>query len=206
MPKGIPAAAERPISFNSQMARAILDGRKKQTRRIVLEELADCPFGAVGDRLWVREPSAFRPSKNGAKEKLVYAADLTNRSGLRWRASYLMRRAESRMLIEIVQTRTERLSRISRADAIAEGFDASESSLDPVKWFAQLWDSLSGKDPSHKFAADPLVWVIEFRVVERAAVQRERPSSRGAGVPRVPTADCKQKRGRDAHATKGRIT
>ncbi|MCT8345122.1 MULTISPECIES: hypothetical protein [Photorhabdus] len=75
---------EMPIIFNSEMVRAILDGRKTQTRRIVKRQyishkqelrLCDdgyfywwmkdaethqprrvsCPFGKTGDRLWVRE-------------------------------------------------------------------------------------------------------------------------------------------------------
>ncbi|HHK7933131.1 TPA: hypothetical protein ACQVG8_003865 [Serratia marcescens] len=76
---------ERPVIFNSEMVRAILSGRKTQTRRAIsdrhlhlidvasqvgecypLESGIDhansqsyyrehCPFGQVGDRLWVRE-------------------------------------------------------------------------------------------------------------------------------------------------------
>lgn len=72
---------ERPIIFNSEMVRAILDGRKTQTRRICKEHLqiydsvfsykrrsefdfhikdglgqiVECPYGKPGDRLWVRE-------------------------------------------------------------------------------------------------------------------------------------------------------
>lgn len=70
---------ERPILFSAPMVRAILDGTKTQTRRIVKSrpdknmgprcvllpnELAgeinagdytNCPYGHPGDRLWVRE-------------------------------------------------------------------------------------------------------------------------------------------------------
>lgn len=74
---------ERPILFSGPMVRAILDGRKTQTRRVVKpqpqfdsfqgeygqverfwfkdtpwdpEDIADCcPYGQPGDRLWVRE-------------------------------------------------------------------------------------------------------------------------------------------------------
>lgn len=93
----------RGMIFNSEMVRAILDGRKTQTRRIMkiqpehsglgLRRVIDskngsddgkyfwsssdscglkarsksfaCPFGAVGDRIWVRETWALLGNEDG---------------------------------------------------------------------------------------------------------------------------------------------
>jgi len=58
--------SERPILFSGEMVRAILDGRKTQTRRIVrghphtVKPLnIGCPYGVPGDRLWVKETFAL---------------------------------------------------------------------------------------------------------------------------------------------------
>lgn len=63
--------SEKPILFSAPMIRAILEGRKTQTRRIIKPSWArcldpdedddresirvGCPYGQRGDRLWVRE-------------------------------------------------------------------------------------------------------------------------------------------------------
>lgn len=66
---------ERPILFSAPIVRAILDGKKTQTRRIVkpqpdfdpwhhahIDKLWPCPYGQPGDQLWVRE--TFRLGAN----------------------------------------------------------------------------------------------------------------------------------------------
>ncbi|WP_387468273.1 hypothetical protein [Photorhabdus sp. RM323S] len=58
---------EKPIIFNGEMVRAILSGRKTQTRRPVKPQqsniLSRCPW-KVGDRLWVRETWAHYQTIN----------------------------------------------------------------------------------------------------------------------------------------------
>ena len=176
---------ERGMIFNGEMVRALLSGRKTQTRRIMkvqpkpsksrpgdfwfsskkLESMvhvsdlapgnspiADyhlfiqehcCPFGAVGDRIWVRETfqgplvheelfeeySAY-PKKFETPEYCEYAADggvrpeycdLDDNLRHGWRPSIHMPRWASRILLEITDVRVERLNAISEEDARAEG-------------------------------------------------------------------------------------
>lgn len=85
---------ERPILFSGLMVRAILDGTKTQTRRVVkykanAEEGStvhphECPFGPVGTCLWVRETwktealSCSTPTggPDEARYYLAYKADV----------------------------------------------------------------------------------------------------------------------------------
>lgn len=92
----------KPIFFNNAMVRAILDGRKTQTRRVVKTQhgadvvvtdgqvwrpsrtdydgYASCPYGQPGDRLWVREtwiPGYYHDpdGEGGPMVSIIYAAD-----------------------------------------------------------------------------------------------------------------------------------
>lgn len=51
---------ETPILFNAEMVRAILAGKKTQTRRPIKDPAKKCPFGQVGGTLWVRESFRYR--------------------------------------------------------------------------------------------------------------------------------------------------
>lgn len=79
---------ERPIIFSGPMVRAILEGRKTQTRRVMktppdtfedaASVLSACPFGKAGDRLWVRETwSVYTDGHARGKgdEVILYRAD-----------------------------------------------------------------------------------------------------------------------------------
>ncbi len=203
---------ERPVIFNGEMVRAILDGRKTQTRRVIANVSPDnciplhkptktkdgiythvmdapghglCPFGQVGDRLWVRETWARYNIDQDAHD-MAYRATTPDdwpKEG-RWRPSIHMPRWASRITLEITAVRVERLNDISEADAKAEGVQAIENNFgngpaycdyllpnldDAAEWynragdsFKSLWKSIYGAE---SWRANPWVWVIEFKQV-----------------------------------------
>jgi hypothetical protein len=89
-----------------------------------------------------------------------------------------MPRWASRITLEITSVRVERLQEISEADAKAEGIhkpagsqfwyaDPRENvlpSMSPVGGYWNLWNSINGPG---SWDANPWVWVIEFRRVEK---------------------------------------
>lgn len=168
---------ERPILFSGNMVRAILDGRKTQTRRVVKDperlptdpENYQCtgyglvradefgraafpirhPYGAAGDRLWVRE--TWKPDCNEEYSGIAYRADNafipidnTAKAADRWiearkpeeqypelkppvwRPSIFMPRWASRIALDVTGVRIERLQHISREDAICEGIEQAD--------------------------------------------------------------------------------
>ena len=166
---------ERPILFSAPMVQAILEGRKTQTRRVInpqpklfgkdknhdgewwmpvggiRQERWLCPFGKIGDRLWVRE--TWQTVKGLSCDSGVYAyiykasfEGNANFSVEKWKPSIHMPRLASRITLEITNIRVERIQDISESDAIAEGL--SKLSKDGVTWKYGIPDSdrLPGND------------------------------------------------------------
>ncbi|PUE09033.1 hypothetical protein B9Z51_08875 [Limnohabitans sp. T6-5] len=155
-----------------------------------------CPYGKPGDRLWVRETFAdlrgtgieHRPDPSGPLKRFAFAADHPPGSngdearkefGVKWKPSIHMPRAASRITLEITGVRVERLIDISEADAKAEGVTRTPypdhflgPGLTPQEshvhrnLFAGLWKSINGAD---SWAANPWVWVVEFKRLEQPA-------------------------------------
>jgi hypothetical protein len=92
---------ERPILFSAPMARALLDGSKTQTRRVVKCHVEDyggilhtktvCPYGQPGDRLWVREAwaaesefDAIAPKDLRIGQRIYYPADKFMSEDKKW--------------------------------------------------------------------------------------------------------------------------
>lgn len=184
---------ERPILFSGPMVRAILDGRKTQTRRVVkpqpgihcvpwqrpdgqfiwiiaetghgVSEPFTCPFGQIGDRLWVRETwNADWCDRTIYKADGGYAKHAGYSVEPRWRPSIHMPRWASRIMLEITDVRVQRLQEISEEDAISEGIHsvaAFPSGYSNRDGFAALWNSLA--KPDSTWAMNPWVWAVSFR-------------------------------------------
>jgi hypothetical protein len=217
---------ERPILFSAPMVRAILNGRKTQTRRVVRKQPEDvgavrigkmadfwdgtpryqfesnsgkigifkppyvkCPYGAVGDRLWVRE--TWAPVNDYGVEAIAYradtelwqipkdenfnfippvpekwcfglwAGDLISGVEKGWKPSIHMPRWASRITLDVTGIRVERLQDISEDDARAEGCKPLIYGSTYRDGFISLWDSINGK--KHPWESNPWVWVVEFK-------------------------------------------
>lgn len=209
----------RPILFSAPMVRALLEGRKTQTRRIVnfgkkaispngpyiesdgidgslrdvvhrcqkMSTVAACPYGGPGDRLWVREtlrpamrgitvyaedgcPAGFgnihaKPNGEGSGESVTWPwpkAKTVTQGCPRW---------ASRITLEIIEVRVQRLQEISEEDATAEGVlvggiaepVATSGYYGPRNAYKHLWETINGKG---SWDANSWVWAISFKVVK----------------------------------------
>jgi len=193
---------ERPILFNTPMVQAILSSHKTQTRREIKNKLIieqaefecghrpnvirsepslqywienGCPFGQVGDRLWVRETFASGLCTNSgyAYRATHKAEDLEEGwfEKIKWTPSIHMPRTACRLILEITNIRIEHLNDITSEDAKAEGFDYSTHpsaiemgySIGAKTNFRITWEQIYGQNEWNK---NPWVWVVEFKVIQ----------------------------------------
>lgn len=160
-------AKDRPVIFSALMVRALLEGRKTQTRRLATSPLAKMQ---PRDRLWVREAwaplSALTHNDAGSTaliENGFYRADAGIVDGeiSRWTPSIHMPRLASRLTLLVTEVRRERLGDITERDAEAEGVDLAGRAITARLAFAQLWNSLHGNGA---WEADPEVVALTFKV------------------------------------------
>jgi len=211
---------EQPILFSAPMVRAILEGRKVQTRRVMKPQPGDdwnpevgicayewkgsgepgpdffgagdedecykCPYGAPGDRLWVRETWAnfggyavlYQHHKPGVAYRATWDSDkygwpdfahhVSYVPGGKWRPSIFMPRWPSRITLEITEVRVQRVQEISEEDAVAEGTGQWAMETNAILTcetmrdaYRKLWDSINIK--KYPWESNPWVWALSFR-------------------------------------------
>lgn len=142
----------------------------------------ECPYGKLGDRLWVRETWAARISYDSYsgvspevgrveyRQSPNWTFEIPEERG-KWRPSIFMPRWASRITLEITKIRVERLQEITEEDAKAEGVVSSRAgtiaSFGEALALAQfriLWDVINHKRAS--WESNPWVWVVEFKRID----------------------------------------
>ena len=185
----------KPILFNTEMVRAILDGRKSCTRRIIKPqpqgyfEVSEEPLyiydtdgkqGKItppyqpGDILYVREtwkqaPNGYYYYEDWQKDDI---ADVT-----KWKPSIHMPKEAARIWLKVTDVRVERLQEITRLSVQKEGIEVDSKECagkfdfitELFLLFQELWDSTIKKSDldSYGWDANPYVWVIEFERCEK---------------------------------------
>lgn len=180
---------ERPILFSSTMVQAILQEKKTQTRRIIKPQpnwvappnipfktfdanpkgIINCPYGEIGDRLWVRETwgcSVIKGEHYGIYYQASYNDDknwnrvisvnsewykLWEKYQDKKRPSIFMPRWASRILLEITDVIIERIQDISEEDALSEGV-ISQYTEDGEDSFCHVDNDFLSDFPSETFS------------------------------------------------------
>lgn len=187
---------ERPILFSTGMVRAIICGKKTQTRRVVTGAAASwlspsiggflpsfvalpgndlSPFGFAGDVLWVRE--TFRVDDYDERDT-IYAADASTadleavRGVIKWRPGIHMPRSRARIKLGITDLSIERLQAITEEDAIAEGIEPATIApaqihyADGCRGAYGVLWDALNRARGYGWETDPWVWVLRFKLLE----------------------------------------
>ncbi len=143
-------------------------------------EYVKCPYGKVGDLLWVKETFQQRSEPAQAKgfDKFYYKAGWEGCTDGGWKPSLFMPKEAARIWLKITDIKVERLQDISEDDAKAEGVELIEHigncpmykhyltpkngyALDVIHSFETLFRSINGPD---SWNLNPWVWVISFQI------------------------------------------
>lgn len=172
---------ERPINFRARMVRAILDGRKTQERRIVKPQPHQSEYEpdiiswpAVIKKRTVTPGGIVIPKGQpyfaiSTIEEFAKGCPYGQPGDRLW----VMPRWASRILLEIVSVRVERVQDISEEDAASEGAPCELGRLEGAilgaqasyrKGFIRLWESINGEG---SWIENPWVWVIEFKRIHQ---------------------------------------
>ena len=178
----------KPILFNTEMVRAILDGRKTVTRRVI--HIPNCGYFMTepprvvsryqtGDILYVRE-TFFRedcisdcggrsdpdecPFNRVGNSCYGYKAQYTTTTGeIKWHPSIHMPKEAARIFLRVQDVHAERVQEITGAECVREGIPQESlkevGEAFTVGQFADLWDSTVKPADLHCYGWDANPWV-----------------------------------------------
>lgn len=134
-----------------------------------------CPYGAVGDRLWVKEAYFYATgSVDDGPDLIHYKADASPEllevaeSHKLWNSPLFMPRVASRITLELTEVRVERLQSMTEGDAVAEGYMYAGHGDDWLRAdsYRTAWQKLNEKR-GFPWESNPWVWKLSFSVVDQ---------------------------------------
>ena len=189
----------KPILFNTEMVRAILDGQKTVTRRVAFkaDELREFPCASYPDGWWFRgrvyanrekamkavegvmSLCKYRPgdtlwvretwAKDPFGDGYIYPTEVPG-AGQKWRPSIHMPREAARIFLRVTDVRVERLKEITFRDIGREGVKWWEDSCE--KWVKTWNGTIKPADlPAYGWDANPWVWVVSFERISKDEAQ-----------------------------------
>ena len=177
--------SEKPIIFTAESVRAILKGRKTQTRRVVRAKCCDFKAGFKYGMYGVEIPCCEkrrgicrdvecnptpkyligdllwvkeRYCESNITDKPIYKADDVFDAKIPWKNPLFMPRKYARLFLKVTEVRCERLHSLTPQDSMAEGYS------DWADDFMIAWDKINKK---HPWESNPFVWVYEFERIEK---------------------------------------
>jgi len=130
----------------------------------ILDPHPKCPYGSIGDYLWVKEPYFFPAILNynntttkeliseGIEPTMVRSSRFNNNS----RSPFTMPRAICKLFLKIESIEMLRINNLNRNARLRAGYGSN---------FYLVWD-VKYKKQGYSYSSNPFVWVIRFRKVE----------------------------------------
>lgn len=121
----------------------------------------NCPYGGTGNKIWVKEtyaaPWGIDYKFPNGESGILYRADNPKKfpDDGTWKPSIFCTRKASRITLEIVSVRVEKLDDISDCDVLSEGVESREQ-------YIKLWNKING---NNAWLKNPWIWVLGFRQV-----------------------------------------
>lgn len=201
---------ERPFPVSADEARAIQDGLQTYIRRVIIpqpplktsqvlesrtqpntwiayrgetgSQAVECPYGKVGDRLWVRETwtlgrakrddgdrrgdeQVYKPRKDLVQPVLYRANRLYNDADHRWRQSTRMPRWASRLTLEIISITAQQLRGMMISDCEAEGVRSVGDHTCLLDEYEVRWNAYNSRR-GYPWHPDLWTWVVQIKKVQ----------------------------------------